>query len=393
MWLSIGMILMLAAVMYVLLRWGRLSLCGDAPVSTPVFIAILFTSGLDVGLIMFPLTEFPVYADTVNNPEYAFSNPLAVEFGFWGFLVWSVYFLTCFYFCALEERIGFFKKGIVKWLNNLIIIGTCAFTAHLLFANLSWYLPEVAAPEYQFLLHASIVMLTILFAVYSSTELRYVKVLSVSSGALFFTLILVLAGYAMLSDQANMTDYLSTFPLYSDYFLNLPRFVLPMNDYHGFYLYWWFAWSIMIGQFTARFVGNMRTWHLCIHMLVWPSVTIAVWFAVLYVFYQQQIQTLGWINMVMVSVGIIFVINSLDSLIRVYSENLNLNTTRLGRSQYFFLHLVLLSTLTILFSLDFIRIQWVGAVVITIGIGCVIYIIVNKKEQLRQLGKYPSQTR
>ena len=53
------------------------------PTSLFAFIAILFTSGLDVGLIMLPLTEFPVFAE---DPAYDFANPLAVEFGFWGFL-------------------------------------------------------------------------------------------------------------------------------------------------------------------------------------------------------------------------------------------------------------------------------------------------------------------
>ena len=192
-WLSIGMVFTLSAVVFVLIRWGRLPVVGSNPVSIPVFIAILFTSGLDVGLIMFPLTEFPVYANTVEHPEYDFSNPLAVEFGFWGFLVWAIYFLTCFYFCVLEKRVGFFQITWVKWLNNLIIIGTCAFTAHLLFANLSWYLPDLVSPGLDTVIYGAIVLVAILVAVYSSTDIRFVKILSVSSGALFFSLIGLMA--------------------------------------------------------------------------------------------------------------------------------------------------------------------------------------------------------
>ena len=386
-WLSIGMILTLSAVAYVLLRWGRMKLKGEVPVATPVFIAILFTSGLDVGLIMFPLTEFPVYADLTQNPEYAFSNPLAIEFGFWGFLVWSVYFLTCFYFCALESRIGFFDIPWVKWLNNLIIIGTCAFTAHLLFANLSWYLPGFLPEPMLSIVYGVIVLCTICAAVYSSTELRFVKILSVSSGGLFFCLMLVMGIYVLSFDHVASSDYLSTVPLLGDYFVNISEFLLPINDYHGFYLYWWFAWSIMIGQFTARFVGNMQTWQLCVHMLVWPSVSIALWFTVLYVYYDNQVSTLGWVNIAMVSVGIIFVINSLDSLIRVYSDNLNLSAKKLGRSRYFILHALLLITLTVLFSLEFIRIQWIGALVVAIGLSCVLYMVIYKRKQVAQLSR------
>ncbi|MCZ6912801.1 MAG: BCCT family transporter, partial [Proteobacteria bacterium] len=76
-------------------RWGNVRCTGTIPVSFFTFIAILFTSGLDVGLIMFPLVDFELYA---NEQEYSFANPLAIEFGFWGFLVWAFYFLTTFYF-------------------------------------------------------------------------------------------------------------------------------------------------------------------------------------------------------------------------------------------------------------------------------------------------------
>ena len=58
-------------------RWGKLSCVGPIPVSFFTFIAILFTSGLDVGLIMFPLVDFEVYA---TEPDYAFANPLAMDF-------------------------------------------------------------------------------------------------------------------------------------------------------------------------------------------------------------------------------------------------------------------------------------------------------------------------
>ena len=56
---------------------------------TATLIAILFTSGLDVGLILFPLLDFDRY--TTGAP-YQFANPLAIEFGFWGFRGRGLYF-------------------------------------------------------------------------------------------------------------------------------------------------------------------------------------------------------------------------------------------------------------------------------------------------------------
>lgn len=380
---SAGMALFMVLVVLIALRWGRLRLTGKTPVSTFVFVAILFTSGLDVGLIMFPLTEFPVYANIQENSEYAFANPLAIEFGFWGFMVWAIYFVTCFYFCALEPKLKFFEITWVKWINNLVIVGTCAFTAHLLFANLSWYLPSLA-PENGFpWVFAALVTLTICAAVYSSTELRFVKVLSVSSGSLFLVLILTLGLYVVAQPSVDVNDYLATLPLLSDYFVHLERFVLPINDYHAFYLFWWFAWSIMIGQFTARFVGNMRTVTLLANMLVWPSISLCLWFSVLYLFHLKGIDTSGWINQIMVAVGVVFVLNSLDSLIRLYSDNLNLTVSRLGKARYISLHATLMLGLTVLFSLEFVRIQWIGALVIGIGGCCTVYALAWQKRRAR----------
>ena len=122
-WLSIGMLFTFAAIAVVLLKWGNLRCIGVTPVKTFTFIAILFTSGLDVGLIMFPLTEFAGYADPAS-PEYAFSNPLAIEFGFWGFLIWGFYFLTCFYFCVIEPRVRFFELPLVKLVTQVVMVVT-----------------------------------------------------------------------------------------------------------------------------------------------------------------------------------------------------------------------------------------------------------------------------
>jgi len=75
---------------------------------------------------MFPLTEFAGYGNLTESPEYGFANPLAIEFGFWAFLIWGFYFLTCFYFCVIEPRVKFFDIPLVRVVNNVVIIGTCA---------------------------------------------------------------------------------------------------------------------------------------------------------------------------------------------------------------------------------------------------------------------------
>ncbi len=392
-WLSIGVLFILALIIFVLFKWGAVRCVGVTPVKSISFIAILFTSGLDVGLIMFPLTEFPVYADLVNNPEYAFSNPLAIEFGFWGFLVWGMYFLTCFYFCVLEPQVKFFEIPLVKLLNNIIIVGTCAFTASLFLNNLPWYLPQLGDGKSVGVGFYVLVFLVIAAAVHSSSNLRYVRWLSLGSTVLFLALILFMGSDFAVNTDNGMAIMFQNFLLVSDYFKQLDKFVLPINSYHEFYLYWWFAWSIMIGQFTARFVGGFKTWQLLLAMMIVPSVLIAIWFTVLYSLFSQGSQLGSVIPILMVCVGVVFVINSLDSLIRLYTDNLSLKLHRFGYARYFFGNLLALVVLTMLFQLNFLKIEWVGALVIALLFGCFFYILVSRRARVWQIKGSPEQNR
>jgi choline-glycine betaine transporter len=386
-WLSAGIIFTFISILVILFKWGNIRCTGVTPVSTFTFIAILFTSGLDVGLIMFPLTEFAGYADLATSPEYAFSNPLAIEFGFWAFLIWSFYFLTCFYFCILEPKVQFFAIPFVKLINNMVIIGTCAFTAFLLLSNLPWYIPQLADEGNLTTSFYLIVLTVIALSVYSSTDIRYVKILSLASTWMFFALIAALWAGSLFSEQGNATEFFGTFALLGNYFTNIHQFVLPLNAYHEFYLYWWFAWSIMIGQFTARFVSGLRTYQVLLAMMIFPSIPIAVWFVGLYYYHLNEININGFINGAMVAVGVIFVINSLDSLIRLYTDNLNLSVERHGKAKYFVGNLVVLSGLTMLFTLDFLQIQWVGAVVIGLMFSCLVFILAKRLGVVRGIAR------
>jgi len=80
----------------------------------------------------------------------------------------------------------------------------------------------------------------------------------------------------------------------------------------------------------------------------------------------------------MVFVGVIFVINSLDSLTRLYSENLNLTVDRLGRYGYLLVHWGLLCGLILLYQLTPLKIEWIGMVVIALYISIYILIFKNR---------------
>ncbi|MFS4580291.1 BCCT family transporter [Phaeobacter sp. C3_T13_0] len=386
--ISAGILLAFALVIFCVIKWWNMRIIGVTPVPLFTFVAILFTSGLDVGLIMFPLAfDFPLYADTAAEPAYAFTNPLALEFGFWGFLIWAFYFLTSFYFCAIEPRVKFFEIKLVKLLNNLVIITTCAFTGALFLIYMPYYIAEVGDGETVIPAFYVICFLVILAAAYSSTDIKYVRILSVGSSILFLALILGMWAYAGM----GLGEFLSTAGNIGGYFANIHKFIIPLTEYHEFYLFWWFAWSIMIGQFTSRFVGGLTTWQLLAALLVIPSIPLGLWFSVLYFYHLNAIPTAGLINWSMTVVGILFVINSFDSLIRLYTDNMNLSAERLGKLPYVLGNAVALFALTLAFQSQWLQIQWVGTVVIGIYIACLVYIFANKRSEVAAITTSPEE--
>ena len=367
--LSIAIIITTITSLAIVVRWRNLRCKGSLPASLFTFIAILFTSGLDVGLIMFPLVDFHTYK---VEPAYAFANPLAFEFGFWGFLVWGFYFLTTFYFCIVEPKLKLFEIPAIKMTNNIVIIGTCAFTGYLFLIYLPDYIKGISDT-----LRLGLVAGVVLFAALSSTHIRFVRILSLSSTWLFFILI---AGVWLSSDM-GITGLFQSVTNISEYFSNIHRFVLPINDHHQFYLYWWFAWSIMIGQFVARFAGGLKTWQLLIALLIVPSIPIAIWFSVLYYYFENSTAVSDFWRLAMIAVGIIFVANSLDSLIRLYTHNLNLTPARLGMSWYVLGNWATLFGLVLLYQFTPLKIEWVGLIVICIY-SAVYFLVLQRRQEL-----------
>lgn len=367
--LSMAIVVSMVTSLLIITRWRNVNCEGPLPVSLFTFIAILFTSGLDVGLIMFPLVDFPIYE---SEAVYGFANPLAIEFGFWGFLVWGFYFLTTFYFCIVEPRLGLFEIPVIKWTNNIVIIGTCAFTGYLFLSYLPDYIEGIPDSA-----RFGLVACVVLAAVLSSTHIRFVRILSVSSTWLFFLLI---AGLWLASGM-GWFDLMFSASQLGAYFGQLHRFVFPISEYHEFYLYWWFAWSIMIGQFVSRFVGGLRAWQLLLALLFVPSIPIAVWFSVLYHLHVNDMAVEPFWYWGMVLLGVIFVVNSLDSLTRLYTQNLGLTLQRLGFGRYVALHWGLLFGLVLLYQFTPLEIEWFGLVVIAIY-GMVYFSVMRRRDEL-----------
>ena len=154
-----------------------------------------------------------------------------------GVLIWGFYFLTCFYFCVIEPKVKFFDIPWVKFINNVVIIGTCAFTAYLLLTNLPWYLPDLGDGSSVIPVFYLIVLAAISFAAYSSTDIKYVRILSISTTWMFLALIAFMWAGAFVFGDSELSAFSNNLGAIGTYFANINEFVLPLNDYHEFYLF------------------------------------------------------------------------------------------------------------------------------------------------------------
>ena len=82
----------------------------------------------------------------------------------------------------------------------------------------------------------------------------------------------------------------------------------------------------------------------------------------------------GLMSWTMMGVGILFVVNSLDSLTRLYTTNIGLTVEALGTGRYVAVNWVILFMLIMAFQFTPFKIEWVGLVVV--GIYAAIYILV-----------------
>ena len=98
-------------------------------------------------------------------------------------------------------------------------------------------------------------------------------------------------------------------------------------------------------------------------------------------------------NLLMMFVGTLFVINSLDSLIRLYTDNLNITTKKLGTKKYLLINIFSLCVLTLMYNFEFLQIEWIGAIVAGLFVACICYILLNKFKIVNQIDSSPIENK
>ena len=353
---------MLLAAIWFVCRFWRCRTSAESPLSALSLIAVLFTSGLDGGLVMLPLIEFPTYQDANQFPTYQHLSPLFLEYVFWGASVWLIYFVSAAYFCFVEPKLQIFDSIGVKVVTSLIVLVTCAFTLSLYLQNLPFYLSNVISADRMPVVTTVIFIVILAGTLVASMHIRFMTWLSRFSCVLFAFAI----GYFAMRGEFSWQALAVSGDVLLDYIVNLPDFLLPTTDYHRFYIAWWFSWAILLGQSIARFTQGLTSWQMIGVLVIAPLIPTFVWFAVLYQWYISFSVLDEMSSWILIALGTLFVINSLDFMIANYCSALNLNVARLGVVRYGVMNFSAMSFVTWLFYDEYILIEWLAMLVVLI---------------------------
>ncbi len=347
--LSLASIVSFLLLGYLLLFRSAVILPGEKTVSQISLISLLFTTGLDAGLVLLPLTEFSGYDAT------KLTSPLTLELAYWGFSVWCIYFISCYYFCCWEPKLQLFKIPVIKHLNNILIWTTAAFTVSLAVANMPFYLTYLGLSSVSSFELNTIAFVVIILACGFSINRTLMRLLSYYSMLIFVCLTIITGLYAGISFD-TLTMGMTAF---SDYITDFPLLILPKDDYHTFYLGWWFAWSIMLGQYLARYVGQFSLVRVMVSVTIAPVIPLLIWFTVLYQVYLNQQPLPPWLAAGFIMVGLLFVVNSVDFMISLYSQSLT--TKAVSTWRYVWVNSAVLIFGYLLFKQHILLIEYIGS--------------------------------
>jgi hypothetical protein len=83
---------------------------------------------------------------------------------------------------------------------------------------------------------------------------------------------------------------------------------------------------------------------------------------------------------------VIFVINSVDSLVRLYTDNLGIGVRRLGKPRFIALNFGVLVALVLAFKFTPFEIQWVGLVVIGLYAATLALLLLRYRPAMQAIG-------
>lgn len=374
--LSFGNVMCVAFVVVCVLFFKHVHFPGKQTTVPLAFFSILFTAGLDGGLILLPLSEFSTYD---NSPYYW---PLTTEFIYWGITVWFMYFVSCCYFCCIEPKAKIFNIPLVKRLNGCFILLTAAFTVGLSVDNLPRYLSYLNIDSVSSTQSIMIAATTIIVATIMSTSVSLITRLSHVSILCFMFLLFATSIYVKSDWQTLMTGLQAM----KSYFGHFHHTIIPKNAYHTFYLGWWFSWSIMLGQYLAQFTRGMKLSKVLFCVCFAPILPLFIWFTVLFEIQLQQLTLAPWLSLCFVVVAFMFVINSVDFMIHLYSDSLSIQLKKYGNAAYVLINSILLIATFLLFKEHILLIEYVGSanILLALLVSLILLFRVLKGNQLRR---------
>lgn len=304
---------LLFALILIFSRYGKIRLGKDdekPEFSKPSWFAMLFSTGMGIGLLFFGVSE-PI-SHFANPPlgepgtDAAARQALAYTYLHWGLHAWAIYAtiaLALAYFKFRKGLPGLMSAALFPLLGNKVygvtglIIDTIAVFATIFgvaaslglgAAQINGGLNYVAGIPNTFGIQLVIIaVVTVLFLLSACTGLnKGIKYLS--NGNMILAVILFFS-VLFIGPTVFLLDLFTT--TFGEYIQNLPSMGLrlaPFNKQNAswvqnwtiFYWAWWIAWSPFVGTFIARVSKGRTVREFVIGVLVVPTIVCTLWFGI-----------------------------------------------------------------------------------------------------------------
>ena len=302
-YLSIGLFIVLAALLLILLPLSKLKLGNEKPeYSYFSWIALLYSTGMGSGLLLRAVQE-PLYY--YNHPPVISENvkELALQYTFfhWGFTPWAMYSLfgLIVAYNLYIDKYPNFLQAIVPYVKNryiktmtisfIILITITGVIASLglgtgqLIGGLNYFL-DIRLGTSSLLLSVFFIGLTATLSALTGIN-KVIKYLADFDFSFSILLMLFIALFLNFNDFIIQTS--SAFLNYLVHFFEMSLSIAAyqtsqgfLKDWTVFYWAFWLAWVPFTGIFIARISKGRSVREFIIATILVPTLATITWFSV-----------------------------------------------------------------------------------------------------------------
>jgi len=266
-WFALGTVLFCAINLF-----NKEKVPGEKEFSNTSYVALLFTLGMGVGIMVYGFNEAP-YLSGYEDVR----NPIALVINHWTIIPWCIYVtFTVFEIYDMKYNIlpGWVRsiKNFLYGIMMMLGIGTSFALGVNTISGSLMTIYGLDIPNYALVvLLGALVTFSLLRGLH-----RGMKMMATISMYLLYAFIAILVILAPNDTMFVMTDSIGHF--FTDFFYNnIYRGAAVQNDWTVYYWIWWISWAAFCAPFIVRISKGRSIRSIVFYTVIIPTLLIIVY--------------------------------------------------------------------------------------------------------------------